>query len=123
MIIGIGCDIIEIERVKKACETDLFVKRVFTEKEIAYCNMRKTQAYSSFAARFAAKEAVLKAFGTGFRNGKLTEIEITNDELGKPIITLSGYHKALADEKGVANIHISLSHSKTQAIAYCIMEG
>lgn len=123
MIIGIGCDVIEIERVKKACEKECFVKRVFTDSEIAYCTSRKVQAFSSYAARFAAKEAVLKAFGTGLRNGEIKEIEITNDELGKPIVVLSGYHKALAEEKGVQNIHISLSHSQTQAIAYCVMEG
>lgn len=123
MIIGIGCDVIEIERVKRACEKESFVKRVFTDKEIAYCTSRKAQSFSSYAARFAAKEAVLKAFGTGLRNGEIKEIEITNDELGKPIVVLSGYHKALAEEKGVQNIHISLSHSQTQAIAYCVMEG
>lgn len=122
MIIGIGCDIIEIDRVKRACEREGFVKRVFTEKEIAYCEARKKQAFSSYAARFAAKEAVLKALGTGLREGELKEIEVFNDELGKPSISLYGYHKELAEQKGVRNIHLSLSHSQAEAIAYCIME-
>lgn len=122
MIIGIGCDIIEIERIEKACGRESFVKRVFTEREIAYCKGRKALGYSSYAARFAAKEAVLKALGTGLRNGELKEIEVSNDELGKPIITLYGYHKSLSEEKGVKRIHLSLSHTRTEAIAYCIME-
>ena len=69
MIIGIGCDIIEINRVEKAVKSESFKQRVFTEAEIAYCESRGKQQFASFAARFAAKEAVLKAFGTGLRGG------------------------------------------------------
>ena len=90
MLIGVGCDVIEIARVQKAIERAAFVKRVFTPAEIAYCESRGKQAAASFAARFAAKEAVLKALGTGLRGGELTEIVITNDDLGKPDVQLYG---------------------------------
>lgn len=122
MVIGVGCDIIEIKRVAKAIEREAFVKRVFAASEIAYCRSRGQQAAASFAARFAAKEAVLKALGTGLRGGELTEIVVTNDALGKPQVELSGYHLQLARKLGTAQIHISLSHSRETAIAYVVME-
>ena len=84
MVIGIGCDIIEIVRIKKAVERASFSERVFTPEEREYCSSRGLQAAASYAARFAAKEAVLKALGTGLRGGSLQEISITNDALGKP---------------------------------------
>lgn len=123
MIIGIGCDIIEIERVRRAVAGEAFKARVFTSGEIAYCESRGRQQFASFAARFAAKEAVLKALGTGLRGGALTEIEVTNDELGKPCITLSGYHKDMAAQLGVRQVHLTLSHSRDNAMAYVILEG
>ncbi len=123
MIIGIGCDIIEIERVKKAVQRQAFQSRVFSDREIAYCTGRGQQQYASFAARFAAKEAVLKAFGTGFRGGSLTEIEVCNDVLGRPEIRLSGYYKELAEKCGVIKCHLSLTHSRDNAAAYVVMEG
>lgn len=122
MIIGIGCDIIEIERIKKAIAREAFMKKVFSEQEIAYCQRRGKQQYASFAARFAAKEAAVKALGTGFRGGSLTEIEVCNDELGKPIIVLSGFYGELAEKKGVKNCQLSLSHCKETAVAYVVME-
>ena len=123
MIIGIGCDIIEINRVEKAVQSDSFKKRVFTEAEIAYCESRGKQQFASFAARFAAKEAVLKALGTGLRGGELVEIEVLNDELGCPQLSLRGYHEELAKSKGVVKIHVTLSHSKDSAMAYVVLEG
>ena len=123
MLIGVGCDVIEIARVQKAIERAAFVKRVFTPAEIAYCESRGKQAAASFAARFAAKEAVLKALGTGLRGGELTEIVITNDDLGKPSVQLYGYHAELAKELGVKNIALSMSHSRAMALAYVVMEG
>ena len=123
MIIGIGCDIIEINRVEKAVQSESFKKRVFTEAEIAYCESRGKQQFASFAARFAAKEAVLKAFGTGLRGGELVEIEVLNDELGCPQLSLRGYHGELAKSKGVGKIHVTLSHSKDSAMAYVVLEG
>ena len=123
MLIGVGCDVIEIARVQKAIVKRSFVERVFAPEEIAYCESRGKQAAASFAARFAAKEAVLKALGTGLRGGELTEIVITNDELGKPSVQLLGYHGQLAAKRGVKKIAISMSHSRETALAYVVMEG
>ena len=123
MLIGVGCDVIEIARVQKAIERAAFVKRVFAPAEIAYCESRGKQAAASFAARFAAKEAVLKALGTGLRGGELTEIVITNDDLGKPDVQLYGYHAQLASKLGVKIIALSMSHSRAMALAYVVMEG
>ncbi len=122
MVVGIGCDMIEIDRIAKACERDAFVKRVYTPREAAYCTSRGKQASASFAARFAAKEAVLKALGTGLRGGELTEIEVTNDELGKPQVVLHGYHANLAEKLGIKRIHLTLSHAQQMAMAYVVME-
>ena len=123
MLIGVGCDVIEIARVQKAIVKRSFVERVFAPEEIAYCESRGKQAAASFAARFAAKEAVLKALGTGLRGGELTEIVITNDELGKPSVQLLGYHGQLTAKLGVKKIAISMSHSRETALAYVVMEG
>ncbi len=122
MIVGIGCDIIEIERIARAIKSESFIRRVFTAEEAAYCQRRGQQAAASFAARFAAKEAVLKALGTGLREGSLQEIAVYNDVLGKPLVQLSGHFAMLAKQLGVKNIQISLSHSRELATAYVIME-
>ena len=122
MIIGVGCDIIEIERISRAIERAAFVRRVFAAEEIAYCQSRGKQAVASYAARFAAKEAVLKALSTGLRGGELTEIVVTNDELGKPAVELRGYHRELAERLGAARINISLNHGRDTAVAYVVME-
>ena len=122
MIVGIGCDIIEIERIARAIKRESFIQCVFTAKEAAYCQSRGQQAAASFAARFAAKEAVLKALGTGLREGSLQEIAVANDALGKPLVQLSGHFAALSRQLGVKNIQISLSHSRDFAVAYVIME-
>ena len=122
MIVGIGCDIIEIERIDRAIKSESFIRRVFTAEEAAYCQRRGQQAAASFAARFAAKEAVLKALGTGLREGSLQEIAVENDGLGKPLVQLSGHFAMLAKQLGVKNIQISLSHSRELATAYVIME-
>lgn len=122
MIVGVGCDIIEIERIARAIKSESFIRRVFTAEEAAYCQRRGQQAAASFAARFAAKEAVLKALGTGLREGSLQEIAVDNDGLGKPLVQLSGHFAMLAKQFGVKNIQISLSHSRDFAVAYVIME-
>lgn len=122
MIVGVGCDIIEIERIARAIKRESFIRRVFTAEEAAYCQRREQQAAASFAARFAAKEAVLKALGTGLREGSLQEIAVDNDGLGKPLVQLSGHFAMLAKQLGVKNIQISLSHSRELATAYVIME-
>ena len=122
MIVGVGCDIIEIERIARAIKSESFIRRVFTAEEAAYCQRRGQQAAASFAARFAAKEAVLKALGTGLREGSLQEIAVDNNGLGKPLVQLSGHFAMLAKQLGVKNIQISLSHSRELATAYVIME-
>ena len=121
-MIGVGCDIIEIGLVEKACANEHFVDRVFTAAEIEYCRSRGKQAFASFAARFAAKEALLKAFGTGLRGGKLLEIEVVLDAFGKPSINLSGYYADFAANLGVNKILLSLSHSQENAIAFVCIE-
>ena len=121
MIIGIGTDIIEVERVAKAITKEAFKKKIFTEAEIAYCESQKKD--ESFAARFAAKEAFFKALGTGWRDGMgITEVEILNDKLGKPEIHLTGKAKEVFEQKGGTHIHLSLSHIKSQALAFVILE-
>lgn len=122
MIIGIGCDIIEIVRIEQALARPGFAERVFTPQELAYCYSRGKQAAASLAARFAAKEAALKALGTGLRGGSLQELSVVNDELGKPQLVLSGYFLKLAEQLGVTRSHVSLSHNRTTAIAYIVME-
>ena len=121
MIAGIGTDIIEIQRMEKAA-TPAFLKRVYTEAEQSYCEARGAGKYASYGARWAGKEAVLKAFGTGLRGGSLLEIEILNDELGCPKVQLRGYFEALAQEKGISRVWLSLSHSRDYATAQCVME-
>lgn len=123
MIIGIGTDIIEIDRVKKAIKQPRFLERVYTNGERDYCDSRGMQAAASYAARFAGKEAVLKAFGTGLREGTLLDIEILPDELGCPRVNLLGHYSKLASEKAVARVHLSLSHAREYATAQCVLEG
>ena len=123
MILGIGTDIVEVHRVKKALENHRFKERVYTPDEINYCEKRGKQAPASYAARFSAKEAVLKAFGTGLRKGTLQDIEVLPDKLGCPHVQLGGYYARLAEEKGVKHVHVSLSHTREYAVAQCVMEG
>lgn len=122
MIIGIGTDIVSVARIELAIERDAFIKRVYTKNETAYCESRGKGRAASYAARFAAKEAVLKAFGTGLRFGELTEIEVVNDDLGAPKIKLYGVFLDFARNKQVETVHISLSHEKEYASAFCVME-
>lgn len=122
MVLGIGTDIVEIKRIEKAITRPGFLNRVFTPNEIAYCNSRGSQSAASYAARFAGKEAFLKALGTGLRYGSLQDIEILPDKLGAPVLKLSGVFKATAEENGVSSIFISLSHSREYATAQCVLE-
>ena len=123
MVLGVGTDIIEIERMKKAMGREAFLARVFTQEERAYCDGRGAGRAASYAARWAGKEAVLKAFGTGLRRGTLLDVEIVLDALGAPEVHLSGFFAALAEERGVRRIHLSLSHAREYAVAQCILEG
>jgi holo-[acyl-carrier protein] synthase len=123
MLTGLGTDLIEVERVRLKINKETgFRELVFSEKEIAYCEA-KTHKFEHYAARFAAKEAFLKAIGTGWKNGiTLNEIEILNDENGKPSINLLGETANFAKKMEVRNILVSLSHLKTIASAVVIIE-
>ena len=121
MIIGVGIDIIEIDRIERAVSrTDGFLEKAFTEKEIEYFRTKKLSA-NTIAGNFAAKEAVSKALGSGFRQFGLKDIEILRDNLGKPIVNLSIKIYEIIGKRNF-KIHVSISHSKDNAIAYSIME-
>lgn len=123
MIFGIGTDIIEVERIRKfAAKGDAFKQRVFTEKEIEYSESHRDPA-PFYAARFSAKEAFVKALGTGFTGGiGFNQIEVYHVELGKPEIRLSGKALEVAGEKGIKKIFVSISHVKDWANAVVVLE-
>lgn len=122
MIAGIGIDLIEIHRMKAAIESPLFVQRIFTPAEKEYCEGRGRQNAASYAARFAAKEAVMKALGTGLSGGGTWhDIEVLPDSLGKPVMKLTGVFGQLANEMGVTCIHVSLSHAREYATAQVLL--
>jgi len=123
MILGIGTDMIETERVKlKISKNRGFKEHVFSKNEIGYCE-KMTNTYQNYAARFAAKEALLKAFGTGLSSDLLLhEIEILNDEKGKPFFNFIGETKNIIYKKGLTKIHVSISHLKDIASAFVIIE-
>jgi len=123
MIKGTGADIIAIDRIKKAITKDqYFTKKIFSKEEAEYCNS-KLKKEIHFAGRFAAKEAFFKALGTGYRDGmKWTEINVVNDELGKPEIRISGKTLEVFKEKGMKIINLSISHTKEFAVAFVIIE-
>lgn len=118
MIMGLGTDIVEIASIQKAMEqSKRFARRVFTENEISYCES-KPQKYQHYAARFAAKEAVMKALKIGWDKGvQWKQVEVINQPCGAPMIVPGGRTKELLDKMGVTSIEISLSHSEQYAIA------
>jgi len=121
MIIGIGTDIIEINRIEKVImRTSSFLEKSFTYNEIEYFKLKGFKG-NVIAGNFAAKEAISKALGTGFRGFGLKDIEVLRDELGKPVVNLSYKIYKLLDIKEF-NMHVSISHSKENAIAYAVME-
>jgi holo-[acyl-carrier protein] synthase len=123
MILGIGTDLIEVGRIEKKIQTnDSFKHHVFSEKEIMYCENAKNP-YPHFAARWAVKEAFLKAFGVQFiGNHKLPEIETSHDEHGKPLINLCGKMREAFMLKYQAKIHVTITHTKEHALAFVIIE-
>ncbi|WP_378956125.1 holo-ACP synthase [Pelosinus sp. sgz500959] len=123
MILGTGIDIIEISRVKAAIIRQSFINRVFTKNEQEYCESRGVQKASSYAARFAGKEAIMKGFGTGLAGGSLQDIEILLNDKGCPYVELSGQFATLAKDMGVTGIHISLTHAREYAAAQAILWG
>ena len=116
--VGLGVDIVEIERMQRILErTKSFAEKTFSEAERAYCD-KKSNPAAHYATRFAAKEAVVKALGTGFSKGIwVRDIEVVRDKKGKPSVVLSGRAKEVAEEQGVREIQISLSYTHTEAVA------
>jgi holo-[acyl-carrier protein] synthase len=122
MILGLGIDIIEVERIKQKIKNKNFLSKVFTKKEIELCEKSRNKN-EKYAVRFAAKEAFMKAIGTGWAKGiKFNEIEILNEESGKPFVLLYGKTKEISDKIGVKKILVSLSHTKNYANSVVILE-
>lgn len=122
-IFGIGIDVIEVERIEEALEDfeDRFLSRVFTEGERAYCQKQKRPAIH-YAARWAAKEAVSKALGTGIgQELSWQDMEVCRRESGEPEMVLCGKGKEFADEHGVVEVKISLTHAKHYAAANAVV--
>lgn len=122
MHIRTGIDLVEVSRVEKAIQKQHFIDIVYTKKEQEYCNARGKGRAASYAARWAGKEAVVKAMGTGLAGGAMTEIEILNDEAGCPQVTLYGSLAERAEGLGIKEISISMTHVKEYAAATCCME-
>lgn len=118
--VTVGVDIVDVARVARVLQGEHAAERLLTPAEIAYCRARPDVAEHA-AARFAAKEAVLKAFGTGFADGlRWTDVEVINDRAGRPGIRLHGAADALAARRGLATVEISLSHTADLAIAHAV---
>ena len=124
MIVSIGIDIAEVYRIRETiARTPRFAERVFTEAEREYCESKGAAAAQSYAGRFAAKEAFLKALKTGWR-GKIawTDIEVVLDEFGAPSLELRGEADAILKTRGVTHVHLSISHTTEHAVAEVLFE-
>jgi holo-[acyl-carrier protein] synthase len=125
LIIGMGVDIAEVERIRGAIERygEVFLRRIYTTREREYCERFKNK-YERYAGRFAAKEAAMKALGTGWRRGvKWVDFEVMRELGGRPTIALGGEAKKIAEQIGVKRISISITHTAAQALAQVIFEG
>ena len=122
MVLGIGTDIIEIDRIKRVIEQSSFLEKYFTEEEREFFIKKKNNP-QHVAGSFASKEAVAKSLGTGFRNFGLKDIEILRDVLGCPYVNLYGEAKEVALRMGISRIHISISHCYDYATAFAVAEG
>lgn len=124
MVVGLGTDLTEIERIQHSLERfgDRFLRRVYTDDEIAYCR-RKRRSAESFAARFAAKEAGAKALGTGISSGvSWQEFAVGREPGGRPTLRLSGRAAEIARGLGVVRVSLSLTHTQAWAMAVVVME-
>ena len=124
MIVGLGVDITEVDRLKAAIgrRGDAFLRRVFTSAEREYCERFKNK-FERYAGRFAAKEAAMKALGTGWRSGvRWQDLEIIRERSGRPTMALSGEAGKIAKRLGVKRIALSITHTETQALAQVIFE-
>jgi holo-[acyl-carrier protein] synthase len=125
VIVGIGIDVAEVKRIRAVIESqgERFLRRVFTLEEVAYCEKFKNK-YERYAGRFAAKEAAMKALGTGWSRGvRWVDVEVVRARGGRPILELKGEARKVADRLGVKNIALSMTHTVEQAIAQVIFEG
>ena len=125
MVVGIGIDVVEIERIRRLMDRwqDRFLQRVFTEAEIAYA-LRRHDPAQHLAARFAAKEATLKALGTGLSMGvRWREMEVRRERGEPPQLALSGRAAELGEARGIRRLHVSLSHDAGLAVAQVLAEG
>jgi holo-[acyl-carrier protein] synthase len=123
-IVGTGIDIVECLRIAQMIERhgELFITRVYTDHEIEYCSARKA-ATQHYAGRWAAKEAVLKALGTGWRRGiSWRDIEIRNDRNGAPTVQLRGGARDVMVAAGIERLHVSISHCRSFAVAHVVAE-
>src|SRR5213075_398604 len=124
MIVGLGMDIAEVDRVRGSIgrQGERFLKRLYTAKERAYCEQFKNK-YERYAGRFAVKEAAMKALGTGWSRGvRWVDIEVLRLRGGRPTLELKGEARQIADRLGVKNIAISITHTSKQAMAQVIFE-
>jgi len=124
-IVGLGIDLVDCARIQNSIERfgDRFLKRIFTEGEIAYAQSMKFPA-RHFAARFAAKEALSKAFGTGIgKSMGWRDLDVQKNESGEPFVVLSGGAKQMSEARGVTKVWISLSHTEESAMATIILEA
>ena len=124
-VIGLGTDIVEVLRIAQMIERhgEIFLGRVFTPGEIEYCSARKA-ATQHYAGRWAAKEAILKAMGTGWTRGiQWQDMEIRNDAAGRPRVVLSGGAQEVCNQLGVTEMMVSLSHCRSHASAFAIALG
>jgi len=125
MIVGTGIDLVNMERIERAVNRwgNLFLRRVFTEKEIEWC-LKRTRPSECFAIRFAAKEAFLKAIGWGLRNGiQWIDIEVENDAMGKPFFVVYRKARGVLEVLRVQSSLLTLSHEPPYAVAHVILEG
>jgi holo-[acyl-carrier protein] synthase len=125
LIVGLGVDIAEVARVKAAIERhgEVFLRRVYTPNEREYCERFKNK-YERYAGRFAAKEAAMKALGTGWSRGvRWVDVEVVRERGGRPTIALAGEAKKIAERMGVKRIVMSITHTGSQALAQVIFEG
>lgn len=125
LIVGCGIDLVEIDRIEKIIKRwgDNFTFRIFTPLERKYCEKKKNNKYLSYAGRFAAKEALLKALGLGLRGANWKEIEVNNNEFGQPVIKTSGKLNEIALKGGVSKYFLTISHTKDYALAEVILES
>jgi holo-[acyl-carrier protein] synthase len=125
LIVGMGVDIAEVDRIQGAIERhgEVFLRRIYTTREREYCERFKNK-YERYAGRFAAKEAAMKALGTGWRRGvKWVDLEVVRETSGRPTLSITGEAAKIAQQLGVKSVALSITHTESQALAQVIFEG